>query len=72
MNSKLKMKEQEGKPQNNEMDSKLALTRKFFENSLNFRRRIKEQNIDEENKKMFGRLMKIVSFDSKSVIPNTV
>ena len=65
------MKEQETKSQPNNMDLKLALTRKFYENSLHFKRRIKEQTIDEENKKMFSRLMKIVSFDSKSAIPNT-
>ena len=66
------MKNSTSKGSMTKIDSRHEQSKQLLESSFNYRRRIKEQTINEENKKMFSKLMKIVSFDSKASIPNTI
>lgn len=55
-----------------EQESKLELTRKFHDKSKKYSQERENGRIDEENKRMFQRLMNIACFDTKTMIPNTV
>lgn len=66
------MKNSTSKGSMTRINPKLEQSKFQLESSFKYRRRIKEQTISDENKKMFAKLMKIVSFDSKLSVPNTI
>lgn len=55
-----------------EQESKLELTRKFHDKSKKYNQERETERIDEENKRIFQRLMNIACFDAKTMVPNTV
>ena len=56
----------------NEMEDKLNLTRKFYKNSTRFRDQVANQRLNQENDRIFNRLIKIACHDSKSSVPSTI